>query len=87
MDQIKEDMGNEAQENPFAFLNQLMQAMMECLAPFQEEIEASGLSLEEFNNYGNAHQAEMEEFLSNDPNLKEKIENLKAEMENLMKAD
>lgn len=85
MEAFQQEAGGELMQDPFGFMQKLMEMMMEAIMPFEDEIKASGLSVEDFNDYGNVHEAELEEFLATDPDLKEKIDSFKDELENIMK--
>ncbi len=85
MNNLKEREGEQLKKDPFKLLETMMKTLFECLDPYKDKIEEAGLTIKEFNSYQRTHKEELKQYLESNPQLEEKIEELKIKMKDIMK--
>lgn len=78
LEKVNKSIKEKDKGNPFGVMEKMMKATMEVLKKFEPEIKKkTGMTVEEFMSYPKEHEEEMNEYLEQHPEQKEKMENLK----------
>jgi len=84
MESMSKTMQAEQDQNPFEAMGKIMVVMLEAFSEFESDFQALGTSSEGFNEWGNSHEQELNEYLTNNPEAKKKMDAFKKQMEGIM---
>jgi hypothetical protein len=78
MAQVNKSISEKDKANPFGVMEKMMKATREVLKKFEPEIEKkTGMTADEFISYQKVHEGEINAYLEEHPEQKEKMEQLK----------
>ena len=71
--------------DPFTYIGAISSAMESEMKKYADQITSHGITMQEFNDYKDTHKKELDQYLEENPEEKEKIDQVKQDLDNIMK--
>jgi hypothetical protein len=81
MAELNKQLNKKKEKNPLIIMQKMMEVTMDTLKKFEPQIKKkTGMTAEEFLKYQKEHEEEIEAYLEEHPDLKERMEKLKVKI-------
>ncbi len=81
MAELNKQLNKKREKNPFLIMQKMMEITMEVIKKFEPQIKKkTGMTAEEFLKYQKEHEEEINAYLEEHPDLKERMEKLKVKI-------